>query len=81
MIEYHFQTVFFFVLFHDCLWLLRHKLKNRSPQERKLLKNRKKAHKVSIGVISHFFTVNNFFIIMPSERSSSPDVVGTCGIS
>ena len=71
----------FFVLVHDCLWLLRHKQKKRSPQERKLLKNRKKAHKVPIGVISHFFTVNNFFISTPSERSFSPDVVYTCGIS
>ena len=48
-------------------------IKKRSPQERKLLKNRKKAHKVPIGVISHFFTVNNFFISTPSERSFSPD--------
>ena len=55
--------------------------KKRSPQERKLLKNRKKAHKVPIGVISHFFTVNNFFISTPSERSFSPDVVYTYGIS
>ena len=49
--------------------------KKRSTQERKLLKNRKKSHKVPIGVISHFFTVNNFFISTPSERSFSPDVV------
>ena len=41
--------------------------KKRSPQERKLLKNRKKAHKVPIGVISHFFTV----IIMAKLTNNS----------